>query len=376
MKAHDGEAQVGIIGAGVMGLSTAFHLAEQGQDVLVLDKSVAGLQASGANAGTLAVQNKRLEAIPLVLRSLDIWETLSDRLGADVVFESRGGFRVAHSEEDVENLERTVHDQRLQGAELEVVYPPQLHTEAPYLAHDIKAASYCPRDAMADPFATTRAFLNAIGRLGARLWQNCPVTRIEINGDYDFTLHTERGVVHCRNVVVASGAWILEVASMLGLDLPLRARIQQVSISAPFPPLFPHIITHTRGRLTVKQQNKSGKVILGGGWPGDGDLRTGTKEVSRASLVDNWRWAAQTIPGLTELQLLRSWVGFEGRTPDKLMISGRLGPAGLSVIGCAAGGFTLAPIAGKIAADYVINGESGIPDRRFIVERFRGESID
>ena len=370
MKNHIAETQVCIVGAGVMGASAAFQLSDKGQDVLLLEKSVAGLEASGANAGTLAVQNKKLEVIPLVLRSIDLWETLSERLEMDVEYEQRGGFQVAHTDEDLEALEKTVRHQQARGAAVEMVYPPRLFDEAPYLSRHIKAASYCPLDGMANPLATTRAFLTAARRRGARLWQHSAATGIEVHGDRDFTVHCERGAVRCPFVIIAAGTWINKLARMVGVNLPLTTAAMQVSITTSGPPLFPHIVTHIRGNLTLKQQKTTGKIILGGGWPGEGDPESGVKRVKRESLIGHLRWTTEAIPGIRQRDLLRSWVGFEGRTPDKLLLSGQLGPAGLFVLGCSAGGFTLGPIAGQIAADYVLTGRSQIAGQRFNVERF------
>ena len=370
MEKQSTETQVCIIGAGVMGASAAFHLAERGQDVLMVEKSAPGLQASGANAGTLAVQNKKLDAIPLVLRSLDLWETLSERLGMDVEYEKRGGFRVAHSEEDLEKLEQQVSDQRAKGVTTEMVYQPRLASEAPYLSREIKGASYCPRDSMANPLTTTRAFLKAARRLGARLWRDCEVTGIQVLGDQDFNVATTRGTVRCSTVIAAAGAWSLEVARMAGITLPLSTKIMQVLITTAGSPLFPHIVTHVRGNLTLKQQRESGKIILGGGWRGDGDRQTGTKLLVRESVLGSLEWAAQAVPGIAQRTLLRGWVGFEGRTPDKLLISGPLGPRGLFVLGCSGGGFTLSPIAGQLAAEYVVLGEPTVDCERFNVQRF------
>lgn len=364
------EAEVCVIGAGVMGVSAAFHLADRGSGVLLLERSMPGLEASGATAGTLALQNKKPEAIPLVLRALDIWSTLSDRLQADVEYEVRGGFRVAHAEEDVQRLEESVRVQQALGVPSEMVYQPQLSTAAPYLSPSVRAGSYCQRDGMANPFSTVRAFLQAACRRGARLWTGCSVARIVVRGDHDFVVSTNLGNVRARAVVAAAGAWNLEVAQSVGVTLPIKTELLQGSITDCGSPLFPHVITHVRGNLTLKQQRLTGKVLIGGAWPGDGDRETGLKRVRRESLIGNLGWAIETLPGLAQRRLLRSWVGFEGRTPDKLLLSGPMGPAGMYVLGCSGGGFTLAPIAGQIAAEFIIDGRPSVPCDAFNVQRF------
>lgn len=376
MRRVQHEAEVCVIGAGVIGLSAAFYLADRGREVLILEKSIPGREASGATAGTLALQNKKAAAIPLVLRSLDLWSRLSELLGADVEYEVRGGFRVAHSDEDVRKLEEDVRTQWARGVETEMVYQPQLAAAAPYLSPAVQAGSYCARDGMANPFATVRAFLHASRRRGARLWPGCTVNAVEVHGDHDFLLETDHGAVRCSNVLAAAGAWNLEVVRMIGVTLPIRTELLQALITDFGPPLLPHIITHVRGNLTLKQQRITGKVLIGGAWPGEGDRETGWKRVRRDSLVENLRWATNTVPGLARTRLLRGWVGFEGRTPDKLLLCGPVGPAGFHVLGCSGGGFTLSPIAGQIAADYVIEGKSSIPCEEFSVQRFLATSAD
>ena len=366
------ETGVCVIGAGVMGASVAFHLSERGVEVVLVEKSIPGSEASGATAGTLGIQNKKLAVIPMALRALDLWQGLSERLGADVEYEVRGGFRVGHGDEDGAKLEEAVTAQRALGVDAEMVYPPQLLKEAPYLSPSVSAATYCARDGMASPFATLRAFLKAAARRGAILWAPCRVTGVEVRGDRAFVVETDRGGIRCSTVIAAAGAWNLDVARMIGVELPLQTELLQAIISDFGPPVFPHIITHVRGNLTMKQQRVSGKILIGGAWPGEGDPQTGRKMVRRDSLVGNLKWATETIPAIARTRLLRSWVGFEGRTPDRMLLSGVLGPAGFYILGCAGGGFTLSPIAGQLAADYVTLGAPTIPCADMDVQRFLG----
>jgi sarcosine oxidase subunit beta len=129
-----------------------------------------------------------------------------------------------------------------------------------------------------------------------------------------------------------------------------------------------------RGNLTLKQQRRSGKILIGGAWPGEGGLDTGRKHVRRESLLGNLRWAAEALPAIRQRQLLRSWVGFEGRTPDRMLICGPIGPPGFHVLGCSAGGFTLSPLAGRIAAEYILDGKPHLECGELAVQRFVSEA--
>jgi sarcosine oxidase subunit beta len=353
-----------------MGDSAAFHLADLGVSTVLVDRGSPGGEASGATAGTLALQNKPLDMIPLAQRSLDLWEGLSERLEMDVEYEKRGGFRVAHTDADIQRLENAVEAERKLGVEVEMVHPPQLRHEAPYLGPRIAAASYCPRDGMANPFATMRGFLRAGKKRGMQLWTGAEVRSVRANADGEFSVETTLGMIRCAAVIAAAGAWNCEIARMVGVSLPLTTALLQVIITDAGPPAFPHIVGHVRENLTMKQQRTTGKIIIGGGWPGDGDPACGTKRIRRESLVGNLQWAAEVIPAIADTRVLRSWVGFEGRTPDKMLISGPIGPRGFYVLGCSYSGFTLSPIAGKIAAEYVAFGRTTVPSERFDVKRF------
>lgn len=350
------EADVCIVGAGVIGAAVAFELAERGVDVLVLERAEAGSEASAANAGTLAVQNKPLPAIPAALSAAGLWAGLSERLGIDLEYERRGGLRVAQSEEDVTRLTEAVAAQRAQGAPVELMEASALRREAPYLHPSVRAASYCAQDGMANSLAAFRGFLRAAARLGARFRTQRPVSAIEVRGEQEFVLATPAGGVRCRWVVSAAGAWNAEVLRMAGVEMALGTEVLQASITDSHVPAFPHVVTHVRGNLTLKQL-RSGRILVGGAWKGEGDKHTGEKRLLRESIAGNYALAASTVPAIAGARLLRAWPGFEGRTPDRLLLAGSVGrPRGLYVLGCGGGGFTFSPLAGRMAADFITTG--------------------
>jgi sarcosine oxidase subunit beta len=370
------ETRVCVIGAGVMGASAAFHLAERGIATIVVERSVAGAEASGATAGTLALQNRPLPLIPFVQRAIDLWESLSDRLGMDVGYERRGGFRVAHTDDDIQRLEKAAATERALGLDVEMVCQPQLAADAPYLSTRIAAATFCARDGIANPFATLRAFITAARRRGASFWYATQVKGIQQTDDEQFLVETTRGTIRCSVVVAAAGAWNVDVARMVGISLPLTTASLQVITTDFGPALFPHVVYHVRANLTLKQQRTTGKIVIGGGWPGDGDPAVGVKRVRRDSLVGSLRWATNVVPGIANANVLRSWIGFESRTPDKALISGPVGPRGFHVLGCSYSGFTLSPLAGQIAAEYIELGQPTVPCRELSVQRFLAQPAE
>ncbi len=385
------ETEVCVIGAGVMGLSASWELSKRGVRVLCIDRSRPGVEASGSTAGTLAIQNKHLGAIPLAIEAVHRWNNLEEELEGDLEYERRGGFRVAHSADEVGTLEEAVAAQRALGAPVEMVYPPTLFQQAPYLSGEVQAASYCAEDGMANPFFTVRAYLGACRRGGVAFEFDRGVQSLDVRSDGSFTVHARGLDLVCGTVVIAAGAWIAHLCRPLGIELPLYTKIQQVMITTPSPPLFGEIVTHAGDRLTLKQQSGGGRVLVGGGWLGDGSedkngsaagesqaeaagLRRGDHHrVKRESLTGNLDLAIRTVPALAQTRLLRAWTGAEGRSPDRLPLIGSVGePAGLHLLGCAAGGFTLAPVCGVLAAQGVLGEESPLSSETISARRFVG----
>jgi sarcosine oxidase, subunit beta len=363
---------VAVIGGGVMGASAGFQLARAGLKVGILERGAFGQEASGANAGTLSVQNKPLDSVPAVLASLELWGALSDELGIDAAYERRGGFRICQGEEEWATLEKQFAAQQKCGLPGELVAEADLHRELPFLGSSVLGASYCPLDGMANPFATVNGFLARAAEFGAELMPDCSVEGIEARTGLPFELTTTGGRLEAAHIVAAAGVWNRDLAAMVGVDLPIRVLVQQALITTPMRDIFPQILTHVQGNLTLKQQRVSGKVQIGGGWPGDSDSDVRRSSVRFDSLVGNLRHAARVVPALASAHLLRAWTGFEGRTPDKLLLAGPVGPEGFFVVGCQSGGFTMSPLAGEIIADYILTRTSRVSTTGFLPGRFAG----
>jgi len=369
------DADVVIVGAGVMGLSLAWALVKRGRRVTCIDRGSPGREASAATAGTLAVQNKPIASIPMTLRSLQMWAALESDLGRSVEYEMRGGIRVAHTPQDEETLARSAAAQAAAGAPVEMLTLAQVFAMAPYLSRDICAASFCSRDGMGNPFLAVRALFKACRTTGVAFLLDQPVTGITVQTDGTIRVQAGGVIAAGATAVIAAGAWIPAIAAGVGVQLPITTHIQQVLITDFGAEKLPHVVTHVRGNLTLKQQSATGKVLIGGGWSGLGDSASGQRRLSRDSMTGNARAALATVPGLASARLLRGWTGFEGRTPDKLPVIGRLpGTQNLHVLGCASGGLTLAPAAGDLLAQHLCGEPVALSLEPFSPARFVGSA--
>jgi len=344
-----------IVGAGIYGLVVAYHLSVAGMAVTILDRGRPGAEASSANAGSIGVQNKPLPMQAHTLRSAEAWATLSDELDHDIGYERIGGMRIATSDADTAILERQRPEQEAIGIPVELFSGDALRRVAPYLGPSVLTAAYCQLDGLSNPLATNHAYLLAARRNGARLERGAGVVAIEAMED-GFVVETTVGTFHAGLVVNAAGAWSASIAAMLGLRLPTTWALNMVSITEPHPDLIPHLVTHVRGNLTVKQHH--GRALIGGAWRGEGDPYSGEKRVNLENLKGNLAWACTAVPGLRSFRVLRSWAGVQAHSPDKTFVMGpHRSLPGAWVFTAGSGGYTLAPYLGRRMAEWMLRGE-------------------
>ena len=345
--------EVVIVGGGAIGLFAALFLARAGIRCLVLDAGAPWAEASAVNAGSLAVQNKRLPLVPLAIAAQDLWAQMHELLGRDVGFHRTGGYRVATSARERALLEDSAEQQERAGLDLEWVNGAALERRAPYLSRDVIAATYCALDAHAIPLEVGPALRQELQRQGALVVGNTPVRGIDHSAG-EVRVHSQRGSVKAEHVVIATGAWLnaIPVTPSIG-ELPVTTDVNMVSVTDRAPPVIDHVVTHIRGILTLKQV-QNGTCLIGGGWQGRGDLQSRANEIDYSAFIANVQLACRIVPQLDRLNLVRVWAGFEGVTPDSLPIFGRpQGAERVVVCACARGGWTLSPLLGRAVSDLV-----------------------
>lgn len=354
------ESEVAVIGAGVVGLCTALRLAREGKDVVILERARPFHEASGVNAGSLVIQTLRPPIVPLAVESIRLWGRFGAELGRDAGYVPCGGLRVASSQEDVAVLRSSERELRRAGVETEWLEGSLLRARAPWLGPDIRAATFCAEEGFGSPLLAGPALIRAVVRAGATLLSGAEVRRITPEAGR-FHLYTPGGVLRCRSLVIAAGAWSGKLAGLLGCALPIGLLINMVSVTDPYPPVMDRLVIHARRDLTLKQY-PHGSCLIGGGWQGRGDLETGRKDLDYPRLIQNYRHAAGVVPKLADLHIIRTWAGFEGATDDEFPLFGPLpGHRNAFVVACVRGGFTLGPVLGRLMAELILTGETSMP---------------
>ncbi len=262
-------ADVIVIGGGIAGCSTAFYLAADGVEVLLLEQSDLNLGASGNNAGSLHAQVQHepfLEmgeawarqfgpALPFFAHSIALWQAAGPLLQADLEVSLDGGILVATDEQQMRMIEAKARIERSFGVPIELLDRQTLLSRAPYLSGHAIGGAYCPIEGKANPLTAAPAFARAAERLGARILRGQRVLGIERHGD-GYQVLCPAGSHRARRVVDAAGVEAGRVAGLVGARIDIQAFPIQLSVTEPAEPLVGHLVYSARDRLTMKQTHQ------------------------------------------------------------------------------------------------------------------------
>jgi sarcosine oxidase subunit beta len=354
-----------VVGAGVVGASVAFHLAERGMAPLVLDRD-GPAAGSTARSGALirAHYPTALEA-DLTRESLtDYFEPWGERVGGGCGF-TRTGFAYLVAEDNVEALKYNVALQRGVGVETSLVEPEELAEIEPALLTDgLALAAYEPRGGYADPAATAVGFLRASQELGAR-FERRRVTALLERGGRIQGVQTDAGPVESEFVVLAAGAWSVPLAGSVGLRLPIQpARVYVALFERPYDlPTHLALIDTTEGFYARPAAERA--TLVGSRdsleWLDSPDEPT--PEPRSAFVEGASRRLGRRIPALTGAPYRSGRSGILDMTPDGRPILGPAGPESLFLAtGWSGTGFKKAPAVGAELARWVSDGAPKRPE--------------
>jgi sarcosine oxidase subunit beta len=375
------QADVIIVGGGIMGSATAFFLRQRGRSVILLERGLLGQQASGTNFGNVRRQGRFLPQLPLANRSLDIWRRLPQLIGEDVEFLPSGHIRVCYGQERVGVLEDYAQAARAYGLDLELFAGERMRARFPFLGPEVGAASYSPLDGHANPRLAAPAFGRAAARNGAQIFENTEVETIARQGE-DFVVSASDGrLFKAPALLVAAGAWADKLCVQFDEPVDLVARGPQMGVTEPVPYGLKTVVGVTSARdeeILYFRQIPRGNIIFGGGGRGPAypDLRRAY--VMPQNTLNQLRQLQRLAPALANLNVIRVWSGIESYMPDDLPV---MGPSarvsGLHyAFGFCGHGFQLGPGVGDVMAELIDTGHTTTPIEPFLISRFSKQNAE
>lgn len=309
-------ADVVIVGSGILGASIAFNLAEAGANVVVVERGDFCGEASGANVGLVTVSTKAPGLLlDLARRSVDLYPTLSERLGSDIKYERTGGIVVAMTPEQLDARHKLTEEQRAAGIDVRHVTGEEILDLEPILPETILGGSYCPTDGVIYPFAIVAAYLERAQELGMRFVPRTEVTGIQVQDGRVTGVETSRGTVRAGHVVNAAGAWAGVVSEMAGVNAPVVPVRGQVLLTERMQPFTKHVVLGVEPSL---RQTWAGNALIGSTTEYVGHEKINTLKTIRHFA----QGMVSAFPGLADTHIIRSWSGLRPGTPDEMPILG------------------------------------------------------
>lgn len=307
-------ADVVVVGGGVMGASVAFHLAEAGVGVLLLERDGLGQGSSGKPLGGVRAQFSDPLNVELGARSLRAYEAFGDRPGADIGLQQVGYLFMLPTADDVEVFRRSVAGQNALGVPSRVIGTDEARALNPFLdAGAYTAAAWSPSDGWARPGAVVDGYVRAARRLGAHVRTGTPVEAVVVRGGRVRAVRTRDGEVSTGTVVCCAGAWSASVGALAGVSLPVVPLRRQIAFCGPFtrPPGTPPMpFTIDFGSTFYVHDAGTGpdaEVLLG---LADPDQAPGFDRAYDPSWLPLLRGAARRcVPDLADLPVRSGWAG-------------------------------------------------------------------
>ncbi|MGY8660817.1 FAD-dependent oxidoreductase [Bradyrhizobium sp. UFLA05-109] len=358
-----------IVGGGGAGCSTALHLAKRGVRCILLERGQVGGQASGVNYGGVRQQGRHPAELPLARRSREIWARLPELIGTDCEFEVTGHLKLARNQAEEAELIAYLDVAKANGLPLIMIGGNAIHQQYPWLGPDVVAGSFAPDDGAANPRLLSPALARTARDAGADIRQFTSVSKLAHDGA-QFIVTSGEQEFRARYLVNTAGYWGGAVAAAFGEQVPVSPLNPNMLVTEPLPYFIAPNLGVVGGDVYLRQIRR-GNVILGGGrGHSDPDVPSSRPSPEASSAV--MAKALQLVPQLAGTQVIRSWTGIDGETPDDIPVIGpsRTTPGLFHAFGFSGHGFQLGPAIGAIMSELVLDGHTDVPLEPFRIDRF------
>lgn len=366
-------ADVIVVGGGLMGLSTAYWLTKKNRKVLVLEKGASLAHgSSGATDGYIFHNTK----MPGFHTNMGFWggemyPEILDDLGDNCGFSKHcGSYLICEDDREYELVSGATQKMQEGGMEIFMLSGDELRQREPYLSKHLRGASFAPSGGKIEPFELVFAYARKSVERGATIICGALVTEVITQGGRAIGVKTSKGDFYAEAVVDAAGSWSGLLGRAAGLYVPVKPRKGQIVVSEGVAPLLNGVLSsasffcaklhpelmRTFRKMTIElshgcsiEQTSSGAVLIGATNEWD--------EFNKRNTLEGIEWliyeACRILPALNKVHFIRTFSGFRPFTPDHLPI---LGPTShlqnyFLITGFEGGGLSLNTIAGLMMSE-------------------------
>lgn len=376
-------AQIIVIGGGIIGCSTAYHLARDHKaDVILLEQ---GKLTSGStwHAAGLVGQLRSSASITKVLKySVDLYKRLNEETGLDTGWKMTGCLRLATNQNRWTEYKRLATTARSFGMDMSLISPSEVKAMWPLMdTSDLVGATWLPTDGQASPSDITQSLAKGARMHGAKIFEGVRVTGFDMDGARIIAVNTNQGRIACEKVVNCCGQWARQIGAMAGINVPLQPIKHQYIITDKIEGLSTDAATIRDPDRRTYFKEEVGGLVMGGyepnpqAWvtgdvPNDWEFRLFDDDYDH--FEQHMSQAIARVPALEHVGVKQMINGSESFTPDGNFILG-VAPecsnmfvgAGFNAFGIASGGG-----AGWVLADWTMAGEAPLDLWAVDIRRF------
>ena len=334
--------------------------------VLVLDRDQSvGNGGSSRNGGGVRQSGRDPRELPLAIHAVEhVWPTLSEELGVDVEYHKEGNLRLGKTEKHREILQGLTDRAVACGLNVRMIDGDEVRKINPYLSDEVTCASWCPTDGHANPLKTGLGFYKNALAMGVKFITGEKVLELrKVKGRLRKVI-AEHGEYEADTIMVCAGAQSKEILSTVGINAPVRPRIDHCLVTEGQPHMFDTMLGTAEADFYGGQTNH-GSFVFGGDDDLEGfdiyDLKTKGTSTTAPCVC---RGIMKYFPKLAEMNIVRTWAGWIDITPDGVPVLGDCEevPGLVTAYGFNAHGFGISPAIGYALSELIETGESSTID--------------
>ena len=366
-----------IVGGGVVGTSAAFHLAEAGVDVVLIERAQLGSGSTSKAAGGVRTQFSDVLNIEIAKRSMAAFRAFERRPGWDIELKQVGYLFVLTSESDLEEFEHSVALQNECGLDSRMLTAGEALALCPLLeGDDILAAAFSPGDGHATPEGVVQGYAFAARGHGAHIRTGCEVVAIDVDdGDQITQVITGEGSIRTNTVICATGPWSRSCGAMVGVELPVTPLRRQILFTDAIDGLSPDLPMTIDFSSSFYFHREGPGLLMG---MSDANERPGfSVETTEDWIPGLMEVVRRRAPRIADVGIRGGWAGLYEMTPDHNAIIGEaLGVSRfLYATGFSGHGFLQGPAVGEILRDMVLRRPTFVDVSPLSVDRFDATAL-